>query len=145
MVAPPTMSLLCCLWSQKTPVLCLFNGERSFAAAPTTIALRSAHRGETQHSPPCRSALDRSHGRPVSDCCRLLLLNSDHWFLNSSPKLLLDQRRRGHQLCQQLGRLSRYLRLSRHFGCYLLVKKSSHSASRSSSVHSQPASARLRL
>ena len=67
----------------------------------------------------------RSHGRPVSDCCRLLLLNSDHWFLNSSPKLLLDQRKRGHQLCQQLGRrLSRYLRLCRHFGCYL--EKSSH-------------------
>ena len=89
--------------SKDPVVLCLINGERYFAAAPTTIALRSAHRGETT----AFTAMQlRSHGRPVSDCCRLLLLNSDHWCLNSSPKLLLDQRRRGHQdqLCQQLAR-----------------------------------------
>ena len=135
------MSLPCCLWDQKTPVLCLFKGERFFAAAPTTIALRrTAHTATAPlalaacrrvqvgwqvqcfselarwdaarsaisaatrallcacskllgsiaaTSPPCYSAftamLLRSHGRTVSDCCRPLLLNRDHWCLKSSP------------------------------------------------------------
>jgi len=60
LVAPPTMSLPCCLWDQKTPVLCLFKGERFFAAAPTTIALRrSAHHGD---SAPCPRRLPPSAG-----------------------------------------------------------------------------------